>query len=251
MFVTKAESRWKAFPLWKYGCYVLPICPQGQGCDGGIYVCSGTGVQKAQGDLWRDFAASLSPLPWPDSYRERSTPWQVTQCIFLMSVEDGPGLIGCTRTPFQPTACPLRRMFGQRQTGNSCRCRWWNQRWGRMQAKSQTPNSLDHHSLSPNVCTSPSQHPFPKREPAICNCLASPFPSFITCSFKTGLTQVSGLLSSRWTIQAGNEFVYNFSCRMRERKKKKGGEPDCWQCSRVAASVFNCCLHAVESRQIA
>lgn len=157
------------------------------------------------------------------------------------------------RTLFQPTARPLRRMFGQRQISSSCRCSVVMESKVRGDAgkKPDPPNPLDHHPPSANVCTPPQQCPFPRREPVVCDCLASPFPSFITCSFKTGLTHVSGLWSSRWTIQAGNEFVYNFSCRMRERKKKKGGEPDCWQCSRVAASVFNCFLHSVESRQIA
>lgn len=38
VIVTKVSSRFEAFPLWKYWCYVLTSFPKGQGCDGGICV---------------------------------------------------------------------------------------------------------------------------------------------------------------------------------------------------------------------
>lgn len=67
------------------------------------------------------------------------------------------------------------------------------------------------------------------------------FPSLplVTSNFRTELTDVPGLLNLRWMNQAGSEFVYNFCPTMRERKRKKGGEPDCWQCNLGAKSVFN------------
>lgn len=209
----------------------------------------GARVQEAQGD----FVESLTLLGHHGPKLisgERSTPWRVSPFIFLMSIDSGPGLPALELSP--PTAFPLRRVFGQRQMRrSSCRCNLvmeWKVK--KDPGKKPVPKFL---GSSPSQGQMPAKHNgAPSREEsATYNCLTSPFPSFVTASFRTGWTHVSGLLNSRWTIQAENEFISNFYCRMRERKKKKGGEPDCWQCSLVAKSVFNSFPHSVESRQIA
>lgn len=118
-----------------------------------------------------------------------------------MSIEYSLGL-----TVLKLSSTQLHSHFGrcleQRLMRGSCRCHneGWSWRWESMQARSHLPQIITF--PSPNVSEPPLHCPFPRCEPAIYNCLASPFPSVIS-SFRTGLADGPGLLNLRWTIQAG------------------------------------------------
>lgn len=152
----------------------------------------------------------------------------------------------CAETLFHPTAFSLGRMFGQRQTGSSCRhsIEWWTWRRGRMQARSQLPSSLDHHPCKSKCVQITLAAPLPEKWAAVCHFLPSPFPSPCHIQFQNRLDRCSRALNSRWTIWAGNEFIYSFSSWIREKERRKGGEPECWQCNLVAKSVFKSFSHS-------